>query len=296
MVELKEVHEDLVGPVKEFLARQEDFRFSKHWGPVFEYRWKLPEFPYGYAIVDGETIAGFLGTLYSRRMIDGESVVFCNMSSWIMDPEYRAMKIGSKLLNPILDAKQLLITNLTPSAAHRKTYEKIGFQVLEEEQISIPVIPRIGARMNHTGDGKSLVTFDKNEIRSRLRRNDLTVFEDHEDLPCVHFLIRNSTSTDYCYGLATTSRVHKLSFMGARLLNLCHLSNADFFAENLSLLKKHLWASGRFVFVRYDSRLLKGRLSRVEFKNRGLRLYRSNGIAAPRVDNIYSELITFNKF
>ncbi len=59
-------------------------------------------------------------------MIDGESVVFCNMSSWIMSAEYRAMKIGSKLLNPILDAKQLLITNLTPSAAHRKTYKKSG--------------------------------------------------------------------------------------------------------------------------------------------------------------------------
>jgi acetoacetyl-CoA synthetase len=296
MVELKEVHEDLVGPVKEFLARQEDFGLKSRWEPVFEYRWKLPEFPYGYAIVDGETIAGFLGTLYSRRVVDGESVIFCNMSSWIMGAEYRAMKIGSKLLSPILQAEKLLITNLTPSAAHRKSYEKIGFQVLEEEQISIPVVPRLGANGNGRRIGNRLVTFDKQEIRNRLRGDDLKIFEDHENLPCVHLLVEDAKSGRYCYGVATTSVVHKLKFIGARLLNLCHLSDPDLFAQNMKLVKKYLWVSGRFVFVRYDSRLLRKRLSRVEFKNRGLRLYRSNGIAAPRVDNIYSELITFNKF
>jgi len=296
MVAVKEVHEDLVGPVKEFLARQEDFGLKQRWEPVFEYRWKLPEFPYGYAIVDGDTIAGFLGTLYSRRTVDGQSVVFCNMSSWIMGAEYRAMKIGSKLLAPILDAERLLITNLTPSAAHRKSYEKIGFQVLEEEQISIPIVPRLGSGTNGKKNGRWLATFDKNKIRDILHTNDRKIFEDHEDLPCVHFLIRDAESGRYCYGLATTSKVHKLKFMGAKLLNVCHLSDPDFFARNLNLIKKYLWASGRFVFLRYDARLLKSRLSRFEFKNRGLRLYRSNGLAAPLVDNIYSELITFNKF
>jgi acetoacetyl-CoA synthetase len=296
MVVLKEVHEDLIAPVKEFLARQPDFGLSNHWEPVFEYPWKLAEFPYGYAILDDGKIAGFLGTMYSRRIVEGKNVIFCNMTSWIMDAEYRAMKIGNKLLDAILESEQLLITNLTPSGSHRKSYEKKGFQVLEQEQISIPIFPRFTTTINGAKNGDRLVTFDIEEIQTSLDESDRKILDDHKGLPCVHFLIRRRDSSGYCYGLATTSAVHKLNFIRAKLLNVCYLSDPALFVQSLNLVKKKFWALGRFVFLRYDSRLITRRLSRLEFKNQGLRLFRSNGIAAPHVDNIYSELITFNKF
>lgn len=290
---VQEVHEALIGPVKQFLAQQADFGLSSHWEPVFEYPWKLPEFPYGYAIMDGDKVAGFLGTMYSRRTIAGNSVVFCNMTSWIMGPEYRAMKLGSKLLDPILEAENLLITNLTPSAAHKTSYEKIGFQVLEHEQISIPVLPRLISTRN---GGDHLVTFDKHAIQAALNDQHRKIFDDHQGLPCVHFLVRQRHLGSYCYGIATTSPVQRLKFMRAKLLNVCYLSDPNLFVRNLKMIKKQLWACGRFVFLRYDSRLLSSRLSLIEFKNRGLRLFRSNGIASRDVDNIYTELITFNKY
>ena len=297
MLVVKEVHEELIVPVKEFLGQQEDFGLSRNWDPVFQYPWKLADYPYGYAILDGDKIAGFLGTMFSRRSVAGKDVIFCNMTSWIMGAEYRAMRLGSKLLNPILESETLLITNLTPVAAYRKSYEKMGFQVLEREQISIPVIPWLTSATNGGSNGREqLLTFDDDEIQAGLNESDRKIFLDHKGLPCVHFLIRQRDSARYCYGIATTSLVNKLRFMGAKLLNVCYLSDTDLFVRSLKLFKKHLWAYGRVVFLRYDSRLLSAQLSAIEFRNQGLRLFRSNGIASRDVDNLYTELITFNKF
>ncbi len=60
-----EGHEDLVPKVLHLLCQREEFGRSANRDPLFNYPRKIAEFPYGYAVVDGQQIHGFLGAIYA---------------------------------------------------------------------------------------------------------------------------------------------------------------------------------------------------------------------------------------
>jgi hypothetical protein len=293
-VVIREVHEDLIAPTKEFLGRQEEFGQGQSWEGLFRYNWKKKEYPYGYAALDGERVVGFIGTIFSERVVQGKKVPYCNITTWAVDADYRAMLLGLRLLEPIFKRKDVLITSLTPSDSSRDISEKMGFKLLEEEQVSVPILPRLWPMPGQQEDRR--ISFDREEIGKQLEGEDRTIFEDHRELDCVHFLIKERDKGLYCYGIGTTSVLRRLRFLGAKWLNLCYLSNAEVFERNLPNLRNSLLKRGRFLLLRYDSRLIPERLSRIEFRDKRARQFKSKEFSSCKVDNLYSELVTFNKY
>jgi hypothetical protein len=289
---IREVHEDMIQPTKEFLAQQQEFGFSQDWEGLFRYRWKRKEYPYGYAAMDGDKMVGFIGTIYSERVIQGKKVPYCNMSTWVVDANYRSRLLGLFILERIFKMKDVFITSLTPSDSSRDVSEKMGFKLLESDQITIPILPRLSLALN----GNRLISFDVHEIRKHLGEEDQAIYEDHRDLACTHFLIKEKDTGLYCYGIGTSSILRRLRFLGAKWFNLCYVSNVGVFVRNFPYLRNCLWKRGKFMLLRYDSRLIPNRISSLEIKSKRARQFKSKEFNSCHVDNLYSELVTFNKY
>jgi len=78
---------------------------------------------------------------------------------------------------------------------------------------------------------------------------------------------------------------------------LCYASDPIFFVENIHLICRHLWTKCGALALRYDSRLIPGRLSILERKLPTERLFFSSAnFEAVDVDDLYSELVTHNTY
>lgn len=291
---IREIQEDLIPQVTDFLAQQREFGNSRDWDGLFRYGWKRNEYPYGYAAMDSNKVVAFIGTIFSERVIQGKKVPYCNLSTWIVDSNYRSRLLGLLILEPIFKVKDVFISSLTPSESSRDISEKMGFRLLEHNQITVPVFPRLASALN--GNGNLLVSFDGHEIRNHLGDEDRAIYDDHSGLKCKHFVVKENATGLYCYGIGTSSTLRRLRAFGAQWLNLCYLSNVDIFVRNFQCFKKYLWKHGRFLLLRYDSRLIPHRLSSIEFKTKRARQFKSAVLTSCQVDNLYSELVTFNKY
>lgn len=292
-MEIREVHEDLIGAVKNFLANREGFRDANRWQGLFNYTWKLSGYPYGYVITEGDSILAFVGTIFSERVIDGKTRLFCNMNTWFVQEEYRSQMLAFTILKPLLKLNDALITALTPGDLTVTVLERLGFKMLDENQIAIAITPPLIPSIRTSS--RPLVLFDGPAVESYLNREDRKIYRDHSSLGCTHFLIKEPLSEKYCYGIATTSLMRKLSFLGGKWLNVCYVSDAKVLAGNFRSFTRQLWKR-KFFGLCYDARLLPCNLSKTSVKKKKKRQYRwMNGPAGP-IDNLYSELVTFNKY
>jgi hypothetical protein len=292
-MEIREVHEDMIDAVKTFLADREGFPDLNGWKGLFNYSWKLPAYPFGYVIMEGEEILAFVGTIFSERLINGRQYTFCNMNTWYVLEEHRPRMLAIRILKPIISMNDVLITAFSPGDLTVTVLERLGFKLLEEEQIAIPVAPAILTVFEESK--KPVVLFNDPSLEKYLNDEDHKIFRDHSTLACKHFLIREKQTGRYCYGVATTSPMRKLPFLRGQWFSLCYLSNPDLFAENFRFLRNHLWKRG-FLALCYDSRMLPKRLSSLFQRKKKKRQYRWKEGALEKIDNLYSELVTFNKY
>jgi hypothetical protein len=292
-VEIREVHEDMIDAVKTFLADREGFRDLNGWKGLFNYSWKLPAYPYGYVITDNEEILAFVGTIFSQRLIDGRDRICCNMNTWYVLEEHRPRMLALRILKPIISMTDVLITALSPGDLTVTVLERLGFKLLDEEQIAIPVTPAILPRF--ASSKRPLVLFDDPSLGQYLSEEDRQIFKDHSTLACKHFLIKEKQTGRYCYGIATTSPLRKLSFLRGEWLNICYLSDPDLFVEQFRFFRMHLLRR-KFLALCYDARLIPKNVSRIFLKKKKKRQYRWKEGTLEKVDNLYSELVTFNKY
>lgn len=296
-----EVQDDLVPSVHEFLCQRSGFSPKTCWEPLFNYPWKNPEFPYGYALVDDQRqIQGFLGTIYTRRMINGKSFLSCNLSCWTVDENYRARLgkagkgVGRRMLEPVLAQKDVIATALSTNALSAKSFLSAGFKSLDSEQTIIPVIPGFRG-FGETRNVK--ISFKTCEIGSRLSENEREIWKDHRGLPCKHFLMDSPDSGEYCYGIATTAPIRRVARFGEKVFNLCYISNPQLFARHFWSLAGALWGENRLALVRYDKRLIPETVSvMARAVNSPRWFYYASGIEVPEVDLAYTEFVLYNVY
>lgn len=293
-----EVHSDLAPAVHEFLRRRPEFSPSSHWDPLFNYPWKNPEFPYGYALVDGQRqIQGFLGTIYTRRTINGKSFLSCNLSCWIVDESYRASLgkggkgVGRRMLDPVLMQKDVVVTALSANGLSTKSFLSAGFKSLDSQQMIIPVIP--GFR-GFGATRKVEISFKTGEIGRRLNEHEREIWNNHRCLPCKHFLMDSPETGEYCYGIATTARIRRVAMIGEKLFNLCYVSNPEFFARHFWSVAGALWRENHLALVRYDKRLIPQTVSALGRPVTSPRWFYASGMEVPEVDLAYTELVLYN--
>jgi hypothetical protein len=80
---------------------------------------------YGYLIENNGVPAGCLLTIYSSKLIDGETATCCNVSSWYVDPEFR--NYAALFASMTQKRKDIIYLNVTPAPATWPILEAQGF-------------------------------------------------------------------------------------------------------------------------------------------------------------------------
>lgn len=262
---------------------QNPYITKDQWRQLFINPWGSFEDYCGYILVNGEAIVGFLGTIFSKRYLNGQEYKFCNLSSWIVKPEYRAKSIS--LLFPILKLKDYTITNLTGAPALYNLFKKLGFKDLGLYRFIFPPLPPVKL----IGRRKCHVIGDHNIIKNKLNKNDLIIFNDHVNYHCIHLIIASDLGN--CYIVATRVLKRGLPFIYIHYINNLSVFTEDIYKAIFQILIKH-----KSLGIIVDERLLKGRKFSLAIKNQvpNFKVYKSLSLQPEDIDNLYTEFILLN--
>jgi hypothetical protein len=256
---------------------------------VVDHGWKTEENHIGYVLVAGQEIVGFIGALFSRRIIDGKEVKLCNCHSWVVKEAFRGSSLS--LVMPVLKLKGYTVTALTVRPGIRPLWEKLGFKVLDRNVRLLfprPVAPRLTRR--DIPD----ITADRRVINETLLAADRPVFADHLACACRHVIVRDAQG--YCH-LAFANESYSRFGRQIPYSHIHYISNRDLFLRHLGRINLYFLKTFGSWFLAVDERLIGDR--RVSFsRTRRLttpRYYRGDVLAPQQIDNLYTEMVAWSR-
>jgi len=258
--------------------RVDSKRSADEWRTLFEHRWDRDRSPVGYALVDGNEIVGFIGTIRSKRIINGVVEAFCNLTTWYVLPQYRGS--GLLLLLQAIKHGDGTITNLTPTVDVEQICVRLGFRVLEERKVAL--LPLLNAR-SLAARGTVRVVRDREKLRGLLGERDRQVFDDHKDYACSHFVVVAETGYAYLVTKRRTKRHVPFS-------DVLYCSDIQVFMKHVERVKLAILRQDRTAALMIDRRFLHGHRP-LGFNVARRTLFRSRELTAGDIDNLYSELV-----
>lgn len=246
---------------------------------LFDYPWST-EHPRGFALYSGGKPVGFMGTIVSRRRIAGRDEFVCNASSWIVEPAFRYA--STALLRPLLGMRDCTILNLTPTQRTRDVFGKLGFRVLETEQL---LLAPVGSPASLFG---GTFSNDPRTFASELDPDEQAISRALLDVPrATQLLVRRGDRR--AFFVATPLRVKKLP-----LAEIQYAGDHAFLWEHRALVHAALLRSMGAIGIAIDRRFAPARLPAFVVRRPQHRLYRPVQRDAPPVafDGLFSELMT----
>lgn len=259
------------------LFNNEKMSRSDWYQMLFAYSW-WPGNIRGYALYSDGVAVGFLGTIFSRRMILGRPEVICNTSSWIVMREFRSASI--MLLKPVLSLSGCTVVNLTPTPASYTLFERLGFKPLESEQFLL-------APCGSLNSLKGTVITEGAALDAELSWADRDLSDRVKSNPrAVRVLLRHGEGS--CFIIATSCRKRGLTFA-----EIQYLSNPPFFRHHRLLAHAAFLSAIGAAGIAIDKRFAGGLSPRFAFRRPAKRLYRpSRGDILPTaIDGLFSELM-----
>ena len=249
------------------------------WRRLFDYEWLDKKPNLGFVLTLGDVIVGFLGVVYARRQIRGQSCVICNCTSWYILPKYRGW--GPALLAAALCDQDICYTNLTPSPASARMFEAMGFKGLESQRIIFTPLLHVDTLR---APGAEII-FDLDGIRSLLNDDQRLIFDDHLAYECLHLALRDGAECAYLVVKRRTKR-------GLALSELLYCSAPHILVRHLERAKLAILRRQRTVALMADPRLFRAPLPRgVRIRRQNQALFRSSLFEPEEIDNLYSELV-----
>ncbi|MDD2901308.1 MAG: hypothetical protein PHU44_02610 [Syntrophales bacterium] len=263
------------------LLAAHDPRISKEdWHQLFINHWHSTEDYYGYLLAADGEIVGFLGTIFSRRKIRGQEYKFCNLSSWIVQPEHRRKSLF--LLFPLLKLADYTFTNLTAQEHVAKIHRELGFTEMGSgAQIILPLGGFSWGRPH-----KPELIFDPERIKDHLQGDDIMIFNDHLAFKCSHILLE--ADHDYCYLIAS-----RLIKKRVPILYVHYISNLPLFVKLIYQVIFKMLYHFKAVGLLVEDRFLEGLDLRwaIKYQLPHYKLFKSPALQAQDIDNLYSERI-----
>ena len=283
---------DSVFVIKE--ARKEDFEMiypllqeldnslsKADWSQLFINHYGGDEDYYGYAVFNGEKAVGFIGMIFSEKLINGRLEKICNLTTWIVKKEYRKKGIGIKLLAE-LDrlVNDYTLVGLTPAENTMQAYKMFGFKDLDTKAKIVLPIPTLELLFN-----KCSIESEQSVLDKRLSVSDLKLYHDHLKFKNLHFIIM--TKSDYCYFIAKKARRKKLL-----LAEIHYISNYPLFLKYLSRIRVLACLHLKVFGLLLDERILRGNEIKYSIDCDTSRIFMSKSLDRGDIaDNLYTELL-----
>ena len=269
-----------------------EFKNSKlnkeHWRQLFVDHSGLQNGHFGWMLVDGCDVVGFVGTTRGMRTIRGETVRFCNVSSWIVKPEYRAYSLA--LHAKAIADKSVTVTNLSPTPQVLKILEKLGFTLMDKsERIILPIV----TAQTFIDDCEILT--DARAVEHALEGERLRFFRDHQLPYNKHILVR--TRVGDCYLMMNRTLKTLRGNLRLPFARIHHISAPEIFVRHLDKLVVCVVAFLKVVAMIIDDRMVHGAVPWQSFMRPGgerKAAFRSEGLAAEDIDGLYTEAVLLN--
>ena len=195
-------------------------------------------YPIGYAIKIKNKIVGFAGTLLSKRKINKKNYLYCNIHTWVVDKHHR---IVSHLLFLPLIKKKYIITVLSPQKRLVKTFEKMGFNIIDMNYKI--VLLNFLLSFFHKNYLKFESTYSK--IKMKLTKQDLQIYKDHSNPSFIRFVILDKKNKSN-FTFIVAKIVKKKRYFS--VLNILYVSNINFFQKNWNLISIELFKVYKVLF------------------------------------------------
>ncbi|WP_448206890.1 hypothetical protein [Azospirillum sp. sgz302134] len=261
---------DLVGRHFDRLTRDE-------WQRLFKYQWTGSSSNHGLVIDAQGSIVGFVGMLYSDRIIDGRVERFCNLTSLCVDSAYRAMT--PLLIMASARQRDTTITCLTPCPIVCKIMEKAGLTLLDTERMFIPPVA------NLRGLARGFLRFetDPARIRPQLDEAQRQILDDHLPYGCVPVLARRGDRR--C--LLIVKRRKRFNVPVSEIL---HASDPDFLSDHIEAIGWRLMPLQKTLLISCSRRLF-GKAVPLGYGLKRKGFFRSRTVTREHIDNLYSEIV-----
>ena len=261
---------------------------KEHWRQLFVDHSGLQNDHFGWVLVDGSDVVGFVSTILGKRTIRGETVRLCNTSSWIVKPEYRAYSLA--LHAKVIADKSVTVTNLSPTPHVLKLLEKQGFTLMDKsERIILPI-----ATAQTFMDRCEILT-EAGVVEDALEGERLQFFRDHQ-LPYNHHILLRTRAGD-CYLMMNRTLKTIRGNLRLPFARVHHIGAPDIFVRHLEKLVVRVIASLKVVAMIVDDRMLHGAVPWHSFMRPGGQrkaAFRSEKLAAEDIDGLYTEAVLLN--
>jgi hypothetical protein len=258
------------------------------WRQLFVDHTGLQDDRFGWVLVDGANVVGFIGTILSERRIRGEVRRLCNLSSWIVKRDYRAHSIA--LHARAVADKSLEITSLSPTPGVLKLLQRMGFAMMDKsERIVVPVpTPR------SLIDACEIIT-DPRALQRILHGDQLRFFQQHQLPHNRHALLR--TREGACYLMMNRTMKAIRAALRLPFARVHHISAPEVFTRHSENVVARIAVSLRVVALIVDDRMLQGRKPWHSFARPGgkrVAAFRSTVLREEDIDGLYSEAVLLN--
>jgi hypothetical protein len=147
---IREISENDVEAIADLLTRGFIHRPREYWMRGLRRQGTRPLPPdvprYGYLLENEGVPVGCLLLIYSSKVIDGETAICCNVSSWYVDPAFR--NYAALFASMTQKRRDVTYFNVTPAAATWPILETQGFRpYCRGLYFSLPALSRNGRGM-----------------------------------------------------------------------------------------------------------------------------------------------------
>lgn len=289
MVELKKAYPDDLEKVYPILLEFNNPKISKQlWKKfLFSNHWKVKDCFSGAMLLEGKKVVGFLGYIFYNRLINNELEKFCNLTSWIVQKEYR-IEHKMKVWEPIRELQDYTLIGLSPTNSAYKQEKKIGFVDLEDAYWILLAVGSIPKYLST----KIEVESDYKVLENTLTPDEKKIFIDHIEFSNYqHIMV--STLEGNIYIVYKKMYRKRLPF-----IKLIYISNVQLFNSHLDIIRLQLASHLKLAGIMVEKRFLKKENIRFVIKQRFAipNIYMSNNLMPDDIDYLYTELFLLYNF
>lgn len=257
-------------------------RFSmERWRQIMTYEWLDEKPDFGRVVEFEGRILGFVGLIYSDRMIGNEQQGFrkerfASMTSWYLDKSMRGRGLGKGLLAATKGDPDLTLTMFTNSAKPMAIVRALGYQVLDEYRFH-------WHRTEKATSGLDVIT-DAAVIHQRASDIQRQLLVDMQNMPVTPVWMESDGRQSLSFFSIKPKGEDVLWF------DLLYTSDPELFTEQAESLANRLLPDSPAVLAS-DSRLIKRPPEdTLRQKLPVARHYLSTTVQPPEIDFLYSEL------
>lgn len=245
----------------------------------FEYPWLADKPNIGALIEDQGKVGGFLGALYSQRMIAGKPRSICNLTSWAVDEAYRRSSLA--MLKCLLDQRGHAFTTFSASPPVAEILTFLKFQTVPSHKLLFSAAAVLRGRR---GDAVRVVD-GADRVAPLLDPEHRQILEDHRPYRCGHVLLERGSQR--CYALTIARGRGPQVFA-----DVVYASDPQLWVDGIGRVQGALWRAHRTLLTGIDLRWVD-RPPAFAMCYTGLRpvMFRADGTSARDICALHSELI-----